>query len=91
MSKIKKAWLTDQGFKRSIMATLSLESEHPLDEIQRVRFSEMTFPQDPTPEHPLRHIVTIDGLDDEDLRKIRNAIDDFLGPDELPFPMTIID
>lgn len=72
---IKKVWLTEiEPF-----TSLSLESADPLEEHTRLHFREALYPADPTPENPLRHVLVISCLTDEDLAMLYNGIGEYLG------------
>jgi len=76
MNKIKKVWVTES---LSPFFTLSMESENAEDEVFRIKMDELVFPDIPTPTHPLRHTVRIGTLTEDDLIKVRQAIDRYLG------------
>lgn len=73
---LKKAWLTEAGGE---LFSLSLESQDPEREHMRVHARDLLFPILPTKDKPLRHTTVIGLFDFEDLRKLRNAINDLLG------------
>lgn len=77
---IKKCWIneTDSG-----LVSLTIESENPTvnitGETRQVMVKEMTFPKNPTPEHPLRHTINLGLLNEEDVLKLYNTIQEHLG------------
>ncbi len=75
MGKIKQAWVNLDRFSGS----LTFESSYPDDESRRLWVHDMTYPSNPSPSHPLRHVLVMHNLTKEDLVTIKNAIDDFLG------------
>lgn len=72
MAMLKKAWVNphDAG-----LAVLSLESAIVEREYARLHVDSMQMPVNPTPEHPLRHVVTVRLLDLEDLCMLRDVLD----------------
>lgn len=66
---LKKCWITDQG---ADLVTLSFESEHT--DFKKLRVRENDFPDNPTPEHPKRHTISLGMLDSDDLLKIYNVL-----------------
>ena len=74
---VRQVWITDAQVCG--LTTLSIESEHAVNEYQRVISKEHTFPAEPTEEHPLRHVVMLSLFDSDDLLKIYDAIGKHLG------------
>lgn len=72
---VKKVWLTSH---ESDLCSLSIESEGK-EKWNQIHTSSDTFPANPTPENPARHVTVLSLFDTEDLLKIRNAIDKKLG------------
>jgi hypothetical protein len=77
VNTLKKAWLTEWPTADGLY-TLSLESAET-DQIHRLSADHRCFPANPTPEHPLRHVVKLALLSDDDLRSIRDAINGVIG------------
>lgn len=71
MGLIKKAWITEHD---ADLVALTIESEHVHEKHMRVKAYEMEFPEVPSPRHPLRHVVNISLLDEEDLKVMLLAI-----------------
>lgn len=72
---LKKVWLTEH----ENLSSLSMESEDPSQPHTRIIFHESFHPANPTPEHPLRHVLVISCLTDEDLCKLHKAIGRHIG------------
>ena len=71
MSTLRKAWITPHG---ADLCSLTLRSERIDPDYARVKARENIFPaKDPT-----HHVVVIELLDDEDLLKIKEAIEEYL-------------
>lgn len=81
MSQIKKAWITEHD---AGLVALSIESANPEADYTRITAVGMLFPAEPSSEHPLRHTVAIALLDEDDLRMIRDVINEYLPWDGLP-------
>lgn len=75
MSAIKKAWVTQHDTK---LVALSLESEHVEQRYMRIKVWEEEFPGVPTSKYPLRHIISISLLSEDDLKMILTAICQYL-------------
>lgn len=69
---MKSCWLTDRD--RTVLNTLSIESENLAPEYMRIKVTEVIAPQNPTPEHPLRHVIVLNFLTDDDLIELHNKI-----------------
>jgi hypothetical protein len=71
MAALSKAWITlyDAG-----LGTLTLRSENIEPEWRRLFSKERTFPAT----DPQNHIIMIGLLDDDDLLKIKTAIEEYL-------------
>lgn len=72
---LKKAWLTEGD---ASLSSLSLESAEPMPEYCRIHAHEHLFPAEPTPSHPLRHVINIGLFSFDDLIAIRDAINKHL-------------
>lgn len=73
MLTIKKVWLTDHD---PGLWSMTIESKNAdLINGGKVCVTENSFPNVPTPENPKRHVIVLSLFDDEDLLKIRDAID----------------
>lgn len=71
MKNLKKIWITphtDEVF------SLTLESSEPGTEYS-INVIERQFPKNPTKEHPLRHTVVLGSFGIEDLKLLRNTLD----------------
>lgn len=76
MKLLKKAWLTKHT---DDLCTLTLESAFPQDEDRkRIHIDDNLFPNNPTPEHPLRHTIIIGMLSREDLINLESAITTYI-------------
>lgn len=73
MSYLKKAWLTEQGNLFSI----TLESNQPETDYTRIKTRVISFPEHPTPEHPLRHSVILSLFTQEDINKLGQVLDQY--------------
>lgn len=75
MAMLKKAWITphDAG-----LAVLSLESAIVELEYARLHVDSIQLPANPTPAHPLRHLVTIGLLEFDDLCALRDALEKYI-------------
>lgn len=71
MNAIKQVWITDHDAN---LVALSIESNHVNAKHLRVKIYEMEFPEVPSVRCPLRHVINISLLDEEDLKKILVAI-----------------
>lgn len=71
----KKCWITSITER---LASITFESDEPEKEENRLSSQSMLFPERPTPEYPLRHVVNLGLLSREDLEKIRDTINIFL-------------
>jgi coenzyme F420-reducing hydrogenase alpha subunit len=76
MSYLKKAWLTDQSSRGASLYALSLESEQPEDH-NKLKIREMMHPANPTPEHPLHHVIITSFLDQDDINKLAKELDKY--------------
>lgn len=65
MDTIKKSWITE-GLAEGLYS-ITLESNKPDLEHERIRVSELSFPKEPSEKHPLRHTVNIGLLTEQDL------------------------
>ena len=74
MKTLKKVWLTELG--RQIYS-LSIESAS-LVQHEKLSIREMEFPNNPTPEHPKRHVVNIGLLGYDDLAQLHYEIEQIL-------------
>lgn len=72
---LRQAWVTE--FEAGL-TSLSLESNRTMPEHNRVRIREMIYP-DNIPLENRRHVLVVSLFDDLDLRKIRDAINKYLG------------
>lgn len=71
MGAIKNVWVTDHD---SDLVALSIESVNAVEKHMRVKTYEVAFPEVPSKNNPLRHVIHISLLDEEDLQKILIAI-----------------
>ena len=71
MSAIKQVWVVDHD---ADLVGLSIESNYVHEKHKRVKMYEAEFPEVPSVRHPLRHMISISLLDEEDLKKILVAI-----------------
>ena len=78
MSIVKKAWITEHD---SGLSALTVESLHVTEKFMRVKSYEMEYPEVPSKNNPLRHVIVLSLFDDEDLKKILLAITKHLGYD----------
>lgn len=82
MKTLKRVWLGNASERPgNNIWSLSMESEdvEPGNEHRRLNAVQNTFPKNPTPEHPQRHVTVLTYLGDEDLLAIRDAINEKLG------------
>ena len=72
MALIKKVWLheSDNNFSLTIESNLNIGVVH---------VSALSFPENPTPEHPRRHTTCLGSFDIQDLILIHDAINTELG------------
>jgi hypothetical protein len=73
---ITKAWVTPREY-----STCTLSINTILDEFKphmKPDANILVFPAEPTPEHPKQQTITIGLLDEEDLWKIKKAVDKIL-------------
>jgi hypothetical protein len=75
MGAIKDVWITDHD---SDLVALSIESEYVREKYLRVKIYEMEFPEVPSVRHPLRHVVHVSLLSEDDLKKVLVAICKYL-------------
>lgn len=75
MGAIKQVWVTDHDAE---LVALSVESDNAVEKYMRVKMYEMEFPEVPSKNNPLRHVVHVSLLDEEDLKKILVAICKYL-------------
>jgi hypothetical protein len=75
MSAIKQVWITEHD---SGLVALSIESSHVYEKHLRVKAFEAEYPEIPNARNPLRHVVHISLLDEEDMKKILVAICEYL-------------
>lgn len=75
MAMLKEAWVTPHN---AGLAVLSLESEVVEPEYARLHVDSMQMPDNLTPAHPPRHVVTVRLLDFEDLCALRDALDRYI-------------
>ena len=71
MLNVIKAWTT----RISNRDLVSLTIETKLGDVMGLSIHDMKFPDNPTPEHPLRRTVCLGLLSYADLVTIRNAVD----------------
>ena len=70
---MKKSWISESGAGLvSITLESNLASDFPIP------CSQLTFPDKPTEENPLRHVITINCLTRNDLINLRNTIQEHL-------------
>ncbi|RQS39747.1 hypothetical protein [Burkholderia sp. Bp8990] len=79
MNTLKRVWWTDHSTPRNGICTISLESADATAEHRRLRAEERAFPANPTPEHPLRHVVVLSLLGVDDVRMLRDTCNQILG------------
>lgn len=72
---LKKCWVTSIN---AHLTSITFESEEPAREEKRLSSQTMLFPERPTPENPLRHVIILGLVNREDLEKIRDTITTFL-------------
>jgi len=72
---LKKCWITSITER---LASITFESDEPEKEEKRLSTQMMIFPERPTPEDPLRHVVNLGLLSRDDLGKIRDTINSYL-------------
>ena len=83
MLTLKKVWLTKYD-ENSDLYSLTLESIGPeKNSGKKICVTENTFPANPTPEHPKRHVIVISLFDTDDLIILRNNIDNILHTNEV--------
>ncbi len=75
MGAIKKVWVTNHD---SDLVSLSLESENADQKFLRIRAHEFELPEVPSVRHPLRHVISVSLLNEEDLKKVLLAICKYL-------------
>lgn len=75
MGAIKKVWITDHDAE---LVALSIESANVKDKHMRVKIFEAAFPEVPSKRNPLRHVVHVSLLDEEDLKQILIGICKYL-------------
>lgn len=75
MSTLKGVWITphDAG-----LVSLSMESEIVYPEYMRIKVSEREFPDNPTKKSPKRHTISVKLLTIDDLKLLKNIIDEYL-------------
>lgn len=71
MSAIKHVWITEHD---STLVALTIESTYATEKYRRVKVHELEFPEVPSKNNPLRHVVNVSLLNEEDLKKILVAI-----------------
>jgi hypothetical protein len=71
--QLKKAWVTEHD---AGLAMLSLECSNPGG--AGPHCDERTFPAKPSPEHPMRRVIVVGLLDEDDLILIRDTINEIL-------------
>jgi hypothetical protein len=71
MSAIKKVWITEHD---ASLVALSIESIYVTEVHMRVKPFEMLYPEVPSKNNPLRHVVSISLLNEDDLKKVMFAI-----------------
>ena len=76
MSAIKNVWITEHD---GGLVVLSIESIYVKEKHMRVKPYQMEFPEVPSKNNPLRHVVNISLLNEEDLKQIMFAIAKHLG------------
>jgi len=73
MDNVKKSWITHHD--RLYM--LSVESANPdVCSPNRVSIDEIRFPNEPSEQHPKRHVVTLGLLSENDLVELHNTLAD---------------
>ena len=75
MGAIKNVWVTDH---ESNLVALSIESKNAIEKHMRVKIFEVAFPEVPSKRNPLRHVVHVSLLDEEDLKQILIGICKYL-------------
>ena len=69
---LKKAWV---GEATRQLYSLSLESGIVEPDYNRIKVNQHSYPANPTPEHPLRHVTVIQFLDQNDINKLAQLLD----------------
>jgi len=72
---LKKCWITPISDR---LTSITFESEEPEREEKRLSSQTSLFPERPSPEDPLRHVIILGLVNREDLEKIRDTITTFL-------------
>lgn len=71
MSYIKQAWVNEE--LNTDLYSISIESSSPGDH-NKINIVEISFPNTPTPKHPLRHSINIGLLSFQDLQLLYTVI-----------------
>ena len=72
---LKKAWITPNV---NDLASLSLESSSGTDKSNQIYINELSFPVNPTPDNPKKHVINLGLFDIDELIYLRNIIDGYL-------------
>lgn len=71
INAIKKSWISSSNDR---LYNLSIESIDPYGPPHKLTTHELDFPQEPTEEHPKRHVVTLGLLSENDLVELHNTL-----------------
>ena len=74
-AQLRHVWFTEHG---SRLVMMSVEVNNPAPEAPAPHCTEMSFPAEPSPEHPLRRVMKMGILNEDDLCMIRDAINEYL-------------